>query len=348
LNSVLNYIKFVPFYLRRRYKNKYIIIESDDWGLNPVTSILGINYLENKHGQNCFTRWTTDCLESINDIELLFELLFSYNNYFEKPPVITANFITHNIKYGVKNELCFQPLSELLSNNNGLLEKYNEGIKKRIFHPQLHGYTHYNYAKLNKYFKSKEGNELFNRGFLTGEGTLKGGLYKFRGELTGNYALTIKEIKKSIDEFYKVFNYYPNSFVPPHFIMDKKYVNFLKSVGIKSIQGCNRIKDSYGHPYHKAYFRKASGLFWSPRNARLDPHKDYGYYSTACIDQINSAFNDKIPAVIDFHRVNIAGTYNKVYRDRSLNELKKLFDYIKMHWPETKFISSNDLITINE
>ena len=83
-----------------------------------------------------------------------------------------------------------------------------------------------------------------------------------------------------------------------------------------------------------------------PRNARLDPHPDYGYYSKSCISNIESAFKSKIPAVIDFHRVNISGKYNREYRKRSLQELKKVLSHIRKYWSDAKFISTQELLNI--
>ena len=103
----------MPHFLRRRFKNKYIIIESDDWGLENSISIDGINYVKKKYGVGKFTRWTTDGLETIEDISLLYKILSKFKDAFAYPPVITANFITHNIDYNSPNSLSFIPLSTI-------------------------------------------------------------------------------------------------------------------------------------------------------------------------------------------------------------------------------------------
>ena len=53
-----------------------------------------------------------------------------------------------------------------------------------------------------------------------------------------------------------------------------------------------------------------------------------------------------MPAIIDFHRVNFAGKYNREYRDRSLDELQILLLKVKNKWPEVKFITTADLIKL--
>ena len=68
-------VRRIPFYLRKRFKKKYILIQSDDWGMEQSLSIDGVNYLEKNFGKKNFTRWTRDSLESVDDLSLLFDLL---------------------------------------------------------------------------------------------------------------------------------------------------------------------------------------------------------------------------------------------------------------------------------
>ena len=105
-----------------------------------------------------------------------------------------------------------------------------------------------------------------------------------------------------------------------------------------------RLLDRKNRKYRKWYLRKSQNLFWIPRNVRLDPHPDYNYYSEHCLSGISRAFKARIPAIIDFHRVNISRKYNRQYRDKSLDELDKVLKSVKELWPETKFITTHELI----
>ena len=69
----INFYKYIPFIFRKRFKKKYIVIESDDWGMELSISIDGINYIKKKYGIENFTRWTTDSLESVEDLSLLYD-----------------------------------------------------------------------------------------------------------------------------------------------------------------------------------------------------------------------------------------------------------------------------------
>jgi hypothetical protein len=67
------------------------------------------------------------------------------------------------------------------------------------------------------------------------------------------------------------------------------------------------------------------------------------FFHDQCIDSINYSFENKMPAIIDFHRVNFAGRYARDYRDRTIKELDSLFGEIHKRWPDAKFIHSQNL-----
>ncbi|MFZ1321209.1 MAG: hypothetical protein WAT71_06595 [Ignavibacteria bacterium] len=338
----VKFFRYLPHYLRKKFKEKIIVIESDDWGLERAMNINSINFLKNKYTGDKFTRWTFDALETKEDIELLYGVLGSFKNKFEYPPVITANFITHNVNYNSSDELKFIPISMGFNKDSeDVRELYKWGIQNKFIYPQLHGFSHYNLSELSKYYYTNEGQEAFENKYFTGNSTLKGKLKFLNGELSDeNKDIKIKE---SVDEFYKLFQIKSESIIPPTFILDRKNINILKNNFIKMIQSSNRLVQSDGSRYSFPYFRIRNGLVWSVRNARLDPHIDYGFYHDECMSDIGKAFNNKLPAIIDFHRVNISGKFTPSYRDKSLSEMKKLFDGIYKKWPDVKFLTSSDL-----
>ena len=342
----LKIINNIPFYLRRRFNKRYIVIESDDWGLSGANSKEGINYLCSQYGKDSLTRWTTDSFETSKDIELLFELLMKYKASFDTAPIITANYLTHNIDYSKKDHLSFVPLGQTLNDNKDIKMLCFEGIDNKIFCPQLHGYCHYDVIKLNNYFHTSDGKELFKRRFLTGMSTVEGHLHMFHSEFSNYNSIIKNNFELSIQEFQSIFQYKPISFIPPHFQLNNKMIKYLVKKGIISIQASNRLINSYNTKYNRLYFRKSQNIFWMPRNARLDPHPDYNYYSNYCIESIRNAFAAKVPSIIDFHRVNISGKFNSEYRDRSLQELEKVLKAVKRHWPDTLFISTPQLIKL--
>lgn len=332
-------LAYLPFYLRKRFDDKYIIIESDDWGMERALNTETIEWMKIKFGEEKFSRWTTDTLETTEDIEMLYELLDEYKNKFEYPPVVTANFITHNIDYSSPQELKFISLNEKFKNGTyqRLNELYFTGIKKGNIFPQLHGYSHFDVSLLMRYFETDEGKEAFEKAFFTARSTVKGNLSFLHGEMSLNNFKT-NRFKEACTEFKNFFGYSSGSVIPPTFMFDKEFEEILKENKITLIQSSNRLQSTDKKRYNFPYFRIKNGLIRSVRNARLDPHPDYKFYYKQCIDSIDKAFENRNPAVIDFHRVNISGKFVPDYRDRTLAELKKLFDEIYERWPDAKFI----------
>ncbi len=343
----LNAIKYLPFLLRRKFKEKYIIIESDDWGLERALNKEALDWAGRKFGTDNFSRWTTDSLETPEDMDCLFEILEKYKSKFEYPPVITANFITHNIDYKDKNNLCFKSLSSGFNNeeSSGNKKLYDEGIKKKYIFPQLHGYSHYNISSVSDYFETSEGKEAFNNNFFFAKSTIRKNLSFLQGEMSSSN-LKSGNIKEAAAEFERYFGFKSKSFIPPTFIFDTDLTEILKQCGIQMLQSSNRLVSSDKNKYSFPYFRKSKGIYRSVRNARLDPHPEYKFFFEQCADSVGKAFETGNPAVIDFHRVNFAGKYAPEYRERTLTELDSLFDIIYKKWPDAKFINSQNLTEI--
>lgn len=338
-----NFYKYLPFFLRRKFNEKFIIIESDDWGLERALTDESLDWVKEKFGEDKFSRWTRDSLETSEDLDLLFDLLERYQTKFEYPPVITANFITHNVDHSSKDKLNFIPICDgFNASSEDVRLLYKKGFENKYIFPQLHGYSHYNIDKVEKYFSSEEGMEALSKNFFEARSTIKGNLAFLQGELSEKNSQAGK-IKEASEVFNKLFGFIPKTIIPPTFIFDIQLAKMLKDNKISLIQSSNRLVGSDNKRYYFPYFHKRKNLYWSIRNARLDPHTDYKFYHEQCVNSIEKAFESKSPAVIDFHRVNFAGKYAPAYRDRTLEELKLLLDKVCKKWPDAKFIHTQKL-----
>jgi len=100
--DINKYKRLTSFYLRNRVSKKIVVIESDDWGLERAIDATSLSKIVEKYGKSNISRWTTDAIESVEDLELIYNLFATYQNSFLKAPQLTANFITHNIDYSSK------------------------------------------------------------------------------------------------------------------------------------------------------------------------------------------------------------------------------------------------------
>jgi hypothetical protein len=335
--------RYLNYYLRKKFSEKLIIIESDDWGMERGLTPESLKWAEQKYGKKVFSRWTTDALETGEDLQKLMNVLSYHAHKFSSPPVITANFITHNVDYESRDILRMRPITEgFNSESEDVRPLYKKAIEEKFIFPQLHGYAHCNLSKTEAYFKTADGREAFDNKFFTVGTTFKKTDGFLRGELSENeHATRIAEATKVFEKF---FGTRSQTLIPPHFIIDKSFLPMLAELGISYLQAGRGLIDSNGNKYNVPPFWKMKKLTWGVRNARLDPHPDYNFDGVKCLKDIQIAFEHKQPAILDFHRVNFSGKFAKGYRDHSLKELDNVLKGIYKKWPDARFINSTQIL----
>lgn len=343
MKRINRYKRLISYYLRKKVDQKLLVMESDDWGLERARDSNALEAIISKYGAERISRWTKDSLETVDDLVMIYDLFELHKDKFNSPPVLTANFVTHNLDYQSKYELKFKPISQGYNYGDAeLFNKYNEGIKKKYFIPQLHGFSHYNVALLKKDFDSENFLEDFELGFPLAKSTIKGNLSMYRGEcFDPDFSVNFS---RATEAFNKRFGYYSTTFIPPNYIYNRKQSRTLIKNKIELLQSGATVVTDKGKNLISPFFRKKSRIIRSCRNARLDTHQDYNYLADHCINQINKAFEQKSPAVIDIHRVNFSGKFSPETREKTLTELDKVFTYLHKHHPQTKFLSSNELV----
>ncbi len=316
-----------------------MIIESDDWGLERCTNEEGFANLCKKYPESIRTRWFYDSLETNYDLDRLFGLLESHSDNFIKKPTITGNFITFNVDYTTLDKLNLKGISQ---NNELPREAYLEAISKKIFYPQLHGYSNYNNNELSNYFLDKDGYEDFLNGFFVAINTTRGNTKKFHGEYSDENLNFQREIKLAQIEFNNVFGFDSISVIPCTFVLDKSAQENLINNNFKIIQGANRLRDSRHRKRHLPVLRFKRGVLYNLRNARLDVHPDYEKFAnTEMLERsMERAFKYRQPCVVDFHRVNFVSKYSQKWADNCLFELDKFFKYCRSKHPEIIFMNT--------
>lgn len=333
----------VKFRLRRKISGNYIVIECDDWGLERALHQEAVNWVERKYGRHQFTRWTTDSLETEVDLFELYNLLERYKSKFERPPIITANFITHNVDRDQDGKLIYRSLSK---SNRGLKPMYDIGIKNGYIYPQFHGFSHYNHDLLEVYNLTPECEEGFKNGFMLAKSTIRKSTNFLHGEFLNKNSNAERQLKEGLEEFERFFGFKSTTIVPPTYLLDPEILSLLKAHSIQYLQASNRLVTSSSKNYLTPILRQQKGVIFGVRNARLDPHPDYDFEYLQCVNNIEIAFKNELPAVIDFHRVNFSGRFNESQRTKSLLQLKLLLDEILIRWPNAKFITTPQLAQI--
>lgn len=346
---------------------KIVVIESDDWGtirmssINAYNNFLKRNLLVNECPYN-----TNDALESNQDMELLFETLSALKDSKGNPAIITANNIVANpdfdkIKETDYKQYFFEPFTKTLKRypQHDRVEKlYKEGIEKKIFQPQFHGREHVN---TNRWLQSlQDGDRViklaFDYSMFSIHAEKKPAVAnEWMDSLDADTEIELSEkaniIKEGLDLFESIWGFYSKSFIAPCYIWSSSLEAVLASNGVEYIQGMvNQFEPvvlksyQYKKKYHYQGQKNNFGQRYLIRNVFFEPSTNPSFdWIDDCMHRIEIAFRWNKPAIISSHRVNFMGYLQPENRGNNLKLLTNLLKAILHRWPQTEFMSSDQL-----
>ncbi len=317
-------------------KQHIVIFQSDDWGM--VRSPSNTDFIEN-FGEPKI--WAYDQLESIEELELLYQILSKYKDYNNNPPFIEANFIVSNPDFSATQKIDYQDLIlKSIVENKDLLEKWKQGIKKRIFIPQYHGRLHFNREKMLEMIQNDPlSKKIFDSHLHGGVNNYSGGGWTLHSEYQkwedGSemlYSELLDWIKIGVLDFQKAFGYTPKSTIAPQYVFTPTTARAFAEAGFKIVQGTNmqfykknNKKITKHIPSGSTYYK---GLISISRNVKFEPsrnHKDWCH--KAVIEKCKKLIDSNTPIIIDSHRINYVGKFASKGRnelDMLLNDLTQL------------------------
>ncbi len=339
---------------------KYLIIESDDWGTIRTPSKDALKQFEKAGLDLSRSVYKNDALESMSDLEDLFNVLLKFKDIKGNHPCFTANTIVANPDFerieesGFKNYF-FEPYTRTIERYPEHKEVHNLHLKGKelgVFIPQFHGREHLNYKRWFKVLQ--EGNERALLCFKQGATYSGEGDYSFMEAYDWDAKTDIEEHKQVIADglkmFDQLFGFKSKSFIAPCYNWDSEVESTLASNGVEVIQGLrsqlaptgkfdvyNRIPHSFGEV-------NENGLFFNIRNAFLEPslipNKDW---VDSCLAQIRMAFLFNKPAVISSHRINYIGYIDPKNKFNGLKILESILSKVLRKWPDVQFISTDKI-----
>lgn len=350
----------------KRIRNKYVVIESDDWGGIRMPSKEVYNKLLEANIPVPDEWSRVDTLADKQDLEHLFEVLLSVNDVNGHAAVMTpftnvANPDFMRIKESGYTQYFYELFTETLNRygrHPDTFKTWEKGIEMGIFTPEFHGREHISVQLwLNKL---REGNPklqfAFDHEFVAIHLKEQQMVYKgFRPEFYFNDINQIDFLKNSITDgvrvFKEIFSYIPHVFVPSDGIFHPFLEKTLAETGVKYlyVDRFSYFPDNHGvlkRRYCRVGKQSVDGLVYYTRNCGFEPINP-GYQGIDyTIRQIEAAFRWCKPAIISTHRVNYIGAIERRNREKGLNELKLLLDSIIKNWPDVKFISSANMLGI--
>jgi hypothetical protein len=301
-----------------------------------------------------------DSLECNKDIELLFDVLSSFNDSVGNCPVITANSIVGNpdflrIKQSDFKDYYYESVTETLKRypeRDKVEILWKEGISSGIFHPQFHGREHVNIVRWMEALRKKSAEIMVNFDLET---TFSGnGDYNFMEVLDYNTPADLGLMKEALSEglsmFEHIYGFRSKSFIPPCYTWNSDIEEVLNANGVKYIQGLvvqSVPTGSFGiykKKYHFLGNRNDYGQYYLIRNCFFEPSLTKATDPVGeCLSRINIAFRWHKPAVISAHRINFIGSLYERNRSNNLRLLHELLKRMIELWPDVEFMTSDQL-----
>lgn len=343
---------------------KFVVFESDDWGSIRTSNTIALDELK-KVGvktDNCHYM-TYDSLESKTDIESLLNVLKSFKDANGNHPVFTFNTIVANpdfdaISKSQFNEYYFESFTDTYNRLRGAdtIDMWNLGIKEKLIYPQFHGREHVNIKRWLNDLKSGRQDTLI--GF-------KNEMFGISGHVVekkrGSYLAVFDEIGENIDEidliindgltiFHDTFGFNPLTFIAPNYVWSSNVETSALKYGIISMQGSStQILPTINENKTQTrsnYTGKISsdGMGYIIRNVSFEPSFDLKKdWIDSALKQIEIAFEQKRPAIIDTHRVNFIGELKESNRINGLKQIALLLEKMLKRWPDIQFTNSAEL-----
>lgn len=347
-----------------RTKRRIVVFESDDWGSIRMSSSQARDALKSLgHTIEANPYQLYDGLETNEDIDKLQEVLKGVTNKSGLGAVFTLNYCAANPDFGKIREANFQryfrepfyQTYQTYSNSQDVIEKVKNGIDEEVFEVQFHGAEHLNInrwmqalQKGDKQTREAFYEEIFSPAIAPYTGYTMEYMDALDYDDCSEIAQQIQSLKEGLNIFREVWEKSPQSFIAPCYRWSKPIEDFLSANAINFIQG-QRVqlhpKNKTGFVQRKIYHytgqKNKLGQIYTVRNVIFEP-SIHGQEDALAMakKQIQQAFKWKIPAIVSSHRINYTSRLDVANRERGLNGLAALLDWVTEEFPSVEFLGS--------
>ena len=350
-----------------RTRDRLVVLESDDWGAvrmpgqNAFNSMVGKGLgIENSR----FDYF--DCLESGEDLGMLFEVLDESRGASGSPAVMTMNMVMGNPDFEAIREDQFQNFhhegfftSYQRYYGESLESLWQSAIQAGLIKPQFHAREHLNSAlwlhDLN--LGREETRFAFEHGFY-GQSAGTSSRYQ-KTYLAAYWAEGPQELihvgsvlADGLNQFESTFGFPSKTFIGCNYVWPTEIESALHEQGVELLQGQRghlipQLQLGGRLSIRRRYAGQSSsaGQFYSVRNVRFEPYEDPTVdWVDRAVSEIARAFRFRCPAVISSHRINYTSGMCQKHRNQNVALLRDLLRQIRRLWPDVLFISSDQLL----
>lgn len=331
-----------------------VLLQSDDWGRVGLRDVEGFAQLRSAQinlGERPYDFYT---LETADDVGALQELLGAHHDSIGRTPCLEMNFVTANLDFRRMKADDFSaihllPLPDGLPegwNRPGLFEAYRRGIAAGVFHPALHGTTHFCRHAIERHLnESSERGRLLKTLWQAGTPYIHWrmpwvGFEYWDPEGAGDRFISrekqLELIGQTVGGFSRMFSTLPHSACAPGYRANEHTNQAWARYGIEVAQnGPGRAAPYFGH----------DSVLQLTRNIEFEPAVDPGFSVEACLLRSDECFRRGIPAIVSVHSINFHSSV-KDFRSWTLTQLNELFSALETRYPDLLYVHDYDLLQI--
>lgn len=336
-----------------RFDRPLLLIHSDDWGRVGVRDWEAFDQLCAAGvplGNNPYDFYS---LESPEDVAALQELLVRHRDSAGRSPRVVMNFVTANLDFPRMAEADFRQVFLRSVQDGfpggwkrpGLIESYLSGIALGVFHPGLHGTSHFcpvavkralavngKRAELLKTLWRAETPYIFHLMPWIGYEYWDGELPSDDRQLDA--AKQTELIRMGYENFVQLFGAAPLSACAPGYRSDWNTRKAWRAVGINVAQnGPGRLR--------LPCFSE-EGVLNLYRNINFEPATDKEFSVESALRAAGQCFERGAPAIVSMHSINLHSTL-KNYRTATLNCLDRFLTELESAYPDLLYVHDGEL-----
>ena len=321
-----------------------VLLQSDDWGRVGVRDQEGLEQLRSAGltlGERPYDFYT---LETAEDLAALMTLLKRHRDSNGQHPTVQMNFILDNLDFAQMSVAAFQqirllPLAEGLPygwNRPGLIAAYREGIAEGVFHPALHGTTHFCRSAVERQIAADNNRADNDRADLLRKLWQAGtpyihwrmpwiGYEYWDPEQREDQRFLPAEIQReligqTVGAFAKLFSTLPRSACAPGYRSNDDTHRAWAQHGIRVAQNGPGVLTPPHFDRHE--------ILQLSRTVEFEPAVAPDFSVEACVRQAETCFARGIPAIVSLHSINFHSTV-KDFRSRTLQFLDEFLTAIE-------------------
>jgi hypothetical protein len=345
----LNFLPLEGFHFDR----PIVVLQSDDWGRAGLRDQAGLDCLRSAGlvlGERPYDIYT---LETAHDLAALRTTLNRHRDSTGRAACLGMNFVVANLDLARMQEEDFRqihllPLADGLPegwSRPGLQPAYRLGIEEGVFHPALHGTTHFCRAAVERELAAENQRASLLR-MLWRAGTPYIhwrmpwiGYEYWDPEQSAEERFLPAAVQREIVEhaigwFSKIFTKLPQSACAPGYRANDDTHRAWAQYGIRVAQNGPGTMTPPHFDRH--------GLLNLYRNVEFEPATEPAFSVDECVRSAESCFERGIPAIISIHSINFHSSVSG-FLARTIQLLDQFLSRLQTHHRDLLYLHDGDL-----